>query len=79
MNSALQFIFLHSIIMPTGTVKKIIADKGFGFIAVEGSADLFFHTKETENFDSLQEGDAVEFQVGQGPKGPNATGVRKAA
>lgn len=65
--------------MPTGTVKKIIADKGFGFIQVEGSADLFFHTKSTENFDGLQEGDAVEFDIGEGPKGPNATNVRKTA
>lgn len=58
-----------------------LTDKGFGFIKIEGAAkDLFFHSKELVDvsFDSLQEGDSVTFEVGEGPKGPFASQVRKA-
>ncbi len=54
--------------------------KGFGFIKVEGrEKDLFFHSNELKNitFDELQEGDKVSFEIGDSPKGPNATGVSK--
>jgi len=54
--------------------------KGFGFIKVEGrEKDLFFHSNELKNvsFDELQEGDKVSFEVGDSPKGPNATNVSK--
>ena len=57
-----------------------LTDKGFGFIRVEGmEKDLFFHSKELVNveFDSLSQGDRVEFEVGDGPKGPHATNVKK--
>ena len=67
--------------MAKGTIKKLIADRGFGFIAQEGSdKDLFFHSKELQGaeFDSLKEGDAVEFEVSDSPKGPNATNVKRA-
>jgi len=63
----------------TGTVKKKIEDKGFGFIAADGEKDdIFFHAKACEGveFDSLQEGDKVEFGIVQGDKGPRATNLR---
>jgi cold shock protein len=62
-----------------GTVKWFNADKGFGFITPEdGGNDLFVHHSEirTEGYASLDEGQKVEFTVGQGKKGPCATGVR---
>jgi cold shock protein len=61
-----------------GTVKWFNADKGFGFITPEeGGNDLFVHHSEirTEGYASLDEGQKVEFSVGQGKKGPCATGV----
>lgn len=65
--------------MQQGIVAKK-TDKGFGFIKSEGQEkDLFFHSNELQNisFDELQEGDAVSFEVGDSPKGPNAIGVNK--
>ncbi|HUC89097.1 MAG TPA: cold shock domain-containing protein [Candidatus Paceibacterota bacterium] len=65
----------------TGTIKKIVTDKGFGFIAVPGmEKDLFFHTNSLVNvsFDDLREGDAVSFEVEDSPKGKNAVNVQKA-
>ncbi len=64
--------------MAKGTVKWFNADKGFGFIAPdEGGDDLFVHHSEvrTQGYASLNEGQKVEFQVGQGRKGPCATNV----
>lgn len=63
-----------------GTIKKL-TDKGFGFIAQEGSdKDLFFHSTELQGveYSELQEGDAVTFEVADSPKGPSATKVSKA-
>ncbi|MFH1444840.1 MAG: cold shock domain-containing protein [Candidatus Peregrinibacteria bacterium] len=61
--------------MATGTIKKK-TDKGFGFISMEGSDDLFFHNTECNGqFDSMQEGQAVQFDVEQGQKGPKAVRV----
>ena len=68
--------------MQNGTVIKK-NDKGFGFIKVDGAADgskdLFFHSNELQNisFEALNEGDKVSFEIGDSPKGPNATGVSK--
>ena len=63
--------------MPEGQIKKLISDKGFGFIEGDGN-DLFFHHSAVEGtpFESLQEGQTVEFTVGQGQKGPRAENVR---
>ncbi|MBP6860371.1 MAG: cold shock domain-containing protein [Candidatus Pacebacteria bacterium] len=65
--------------MQQGTIARV-TDKGFGFIAIEGAEkDLFFHSNELVNvrFDDLREGDKVEFEVGESPKGPNAIKVSK--
>jgi len=62
----------------SGKVKWFNADKGFGFITPEdGSADLFVHHSEikTEGYASLDEDQAVTFDVGQGKKGPCANNV----
>lgn len=62
--------------MPQGTIKKIVSDKGFGFISTEGD-DVFFHRSGVEGaFEDLREGDAVEYTDAQGPKGPCAEGVK---
>jgi CspA family cold shock protein len=66
--------------MQTGTIARL-TDKGFGFIKVEGQAkDLFFHSSELQgvSFDSLREGDMLSFEIGEGPKGPNAIKISKA-
>jgi cold shock protein len=58
-----------------------VTDRGFGFIARDGEEkDLFFHANELQNsqFNDLREGDAVTFEVVEGPKGLNATNVNKA-
>ncbi len=62
--------------MAQGTIKKLVADKGFGFITTE-SGDLFFHHTAVQGtqFESLREGQEVEFSEGQGPKGPRAESV----
>lgn len=65
--------------MQQGTIARL-TDKGFGFIAIEGQEkDLFFHSNELVDvrYDDLQEGDKVTFEIGQSPKGPNATQVRR--
>jgi CspA family cold shock protein len=66
--------------MPQGTVKKLVADRGFGFIQGE-RGELFFHhsAMEGSNFDDLQVGQNVEYQVeqgGGGGKGPRAAHVK---
>ncbi len=63
----------------TGTIKTVRADKGFGFIRGDGEKEYFFHHTAVQgaSLDDLQEGDSVEFDVGQGPKGPRAENVRR--
>jgi len=63
--------------MAEGTIKRL-TDKGFGFIDVGGSNDLFFHSSSVEGvgFDDLREGQRVSFTEGQGPKGPRAENVK---
>jgi len=61
--------------MAQGTVKWFNRIKGFGFIEQESGTDLFVHKSEVEG--EITDGDVVEFEVGEGPKGPNAVNVRK--
>lgn len=65
--------------MDTGTVKWFNDAKGFGFITCESGPDVFVHQSviQSEGFRSLAEGDKVEFEVVQGPKGLQANNVRK--
>ena len=65
--------------MATGTVKWFSAEKGFGFITPEdGTADVFVHFSAItgEGYRNLEENQRVEFEVSQGPKGPQAGNVR---
>lgn len=68
--------------MHTGKIAKL-TDNGFGFISREGEAEnLFFHLSglvEGLNYEDLREGDTVEFEIGEGRKGPNAVNVTRVA
>ena len=63
----------------TGTIRTLRVDKGFGFIKDDAGKDYFFHQSAVygEGLDNLREGDSVEFDVGEGPKGPRAENVRR--
>jgi len=63
--------------MAQGTVKWFNADKGYGFIAVEGGQDVFVHFSAIrgDGYRSLEEGQKVEFDITQGQKGPQAENV----
>ncbi|MCU0727674.1 MAG: cold shock domain-containing protein [Planctomycetes bacterium] len=65
--------------MPQGTVKWFNDAKGFGFLQEDGGGDVFVHHSEItmQGFRTLAEGDRVEFEKTQGPKGPKALKVRK--
>ena len=62
--------------MTTGTIKKIVADRGFGFITAEDAKEYFFHRgglDQSLDFDRLVGGEKVEFEIEQSPKGPRAS------
>ena len=63
--------------MATGTVKWFSAEKGYGFISHEGGSDLFVHYSAINGsgYRTLEEGQAVEFEVTRGPKGDQAQNV----
>ncbi|MEI5908893.1 cold-shock protein CspD [Bacillus spongiae] len=65
--------------MKTGTVKWFNAEKGFGFIEVEGGNDVFVHFSAItgDGFKTLEEGQQVEFEVVEGNRGPQASNVVK--
>ena len=65
----------------TGTVKWFNDAKGFGFIQQENGPDVFVHFSaiQADGFKSLSENDKVEFEITQGPKGPQAANVTKVA
>jgi CspA family cold shock protein len=67
--------------MPQGTVKWFNAEKGYGFIAVDGGPDVFVHYSaiQKDGYRTLDEGERVEFEVTQGQKGPQADQVRAVA
>ncbi len=62
--------------MSQGVIKKLVSDKGFGFIAGD-NGELFFHHSAVQgaSFETLREGQTVEYTEGQGPKGPRAESV----
>ncbi len=67
--------------MASGTIKKIVADRGFGFITAEDGKEYFFHRSGIQaplDFDRLNGGERVTFEVEQGPKGPRANQVSAA-
>ena len=66
-------------VMVTGTIRTLRVDKGFGFIKDSAGKEYFFHQSAVygEGLENLREGDSVEFDVGQGPKGPRAENVRR--
>jgi CspA family cold shock protein len=63
--------------MKTGTVKWFNAEKGYGFISIQGEDDVFVHFSaiNAEGFKTLEEGQEVQFEVVQGAKGPQAANV----
>jgi len=64
--------------MHTGKIKKLVRERGFGFISDTDGSEVFFHKSsllETQ-FDSLNENQEVEFETRKGPKGPSAVNVR---
>ncbi|MFF0827338.1 cold-shock protein [Brevibacillus sp. NPDC003359] len=65
--------------MQQGIVKWFYAEKGYGFIQIEGGDDVFVHYSaiQSEGFKSLDEGQKVEFEIVQGSRGPQAASVAK--
>ena len=61
-----------------GTVKRLVGDKGFGFVEAPDGSEYFFHQSACADFDTLRVGQKVTFEPGQGPKGPRAENVRVA-
>jgi CspA family cold shock protein len=63
--------------MPTGTIKRLVRDRGFGFIRDDGGQEWFFHRSSVQgSFDQLSEGQRVSFEEEPSAKGPRAGNVR---
>ncbi len=73
-----EFGFGRTAIAMNGKIKRLVSEKGFGFILAEDGTEYFFHNSACQGtrFDELREGQAVTFEKGQGPKGPRAESVR---
>jgi cold shock protein len=67
--------------MPGGTIKRLVRDRGFGFIRDDGGQEWFFHRSavQDESFDQMAEGQRVQFEEEPSPKGPRAGQVRREA
>jgi CspA family cold shock protein len=77
--SELRFEKTLEVTVTTGTIKKVVSDRGFGFITAVDAKDYFFHRNSLESsldFDRLVGGERVEFEIEQSPKGPRASRVR---
>ena len=63
----------------TGSIRTLRVEKGFGFIKDDAGKEYFFHRSAVygEGLENLREGDGVEFDLGEGPKGPRAENVRR--
>jgi CspA family cold shock protein len=70
----------HNMASMNGTIKRLVSDKGFGFILAGDGSEYFFHNSACHQiaFDDLREGQAVTFDMGHGPKGPRGENVRLA-
>ena len=69
---------MNEVNMTTGTIKKVVSDRGFGFITADDAKEYFFHRNSLESsldFDRLNGGENVEFEIEQSPKGPRANKV----
>ena len=67
--------------MTTGTIKRVVADRGFGFIAADDAKEYFFHRNSLDpsiDFDRLVGGEKVTFEIEASPKGPRTNQVRAA-
>jgi cold shock protein len=62
--------------MTAGTIKKLVPDRGFGFIAAEDGKEYFFHRSGVQDFDTLVGGETVSFEIEPSPKGPRANRVQ---
>ena len=64
--------------MAKGTIRRLMRDRSYGFITTEDGKDVFFHQTALQGlrFDSLKEGQPLEFEVEEGPKGPRAVNIR---
>jgi CspA family cold shock protein len=64
-----------------GTIKRLVQDRGFGFIVAENGAEYFFHREQLRgglDFDTVSQGERVTFDTQEGPKGPRAINVQRA-
>lgn len=64
--------------MPSGVIRRLVRERGFGFIESDDGQDLFFHRSELRGvtFELLKEGQSIEFEKGEGPKGPKAVNIK---
>ena len=75
------FVKRWEVTMTTGTIKKVVADRGFGFIVAEDTKEYFFHRNSLDSsldFDRLNGGERVTFEIEASPKGPRAGQVHAA-